>query len=109
MKRFVTPMLFLMANVPDVEKNMEAMLSMLQATTDSIKSIKNGIDNFHATFLKIAQPAPQYAPTEAPPAWTNPPFQAPEPIAKPEPSPERETSPKPAPSTEATAIDPPVS
>ena len=40
MKRIMSPMLFLVANTPDVERNLKILMSMLQATTDSVQSIK---------------------------------------------------------------------
>ncbi len=58
MKKVFNPMLFLMSNAPDVEKNLEIIMSMLQATTESLKNIKSGIDNFHASVLKVASAMP---------------------------------------------------
>lgn len=90
-------MLFLMANAPDVEKNLELIMSMLQVTAESIKNIKNGIDNFQASVLKMAQTSPGHSPTKAPPA------------AKPVPSSEPVITPDPAPTIQVPAADPPVS
>jgi hypothetical protein len=58
LKKVFNPMLFLMSNAPDVEKNLEIIMSMLQATTESLKNIKSGIDNFHASVLKVASAMP---------------------------------------------------
>ncbi len=58
MKKVFNPMLFLMSYAPDVEKNLEIIMSMLQATTESLKNIKSGIDNFHASVLKVASTMP---------------------------------------------------
>ncbi|MDD2443643.1 MAG: hypothetical protein PHS52_03990 [Desulfotomaculaceae bacterium] len=55
MKRMFNPMLFLMSNVPDVERNLELIMSALQLTTDSVKNIKNGIDSFQTSILKMAK------------------------------------------------------
>ena len=54
MKRIMSPMLFLLANTPDVERNLKILMSMLQATTDSVQSIKNGIDNIQATIMNMS-------------------------------------------------------
>jgi len=62
LKRLFQPMLFMMANVPDAEKNLELLMSMLQVTTESVKNIKSGIDNFHASVLNLAQTASGQAP-----------------------------------------------
>jgi len=48
LKRFFSPLLFLLAHTPDAEKNLELLLYMLQTTSESVKKIKSGIDNFHA-------------------------------------------------------------
>lgn len=109
MKRVFNPMLFLLANAPDVEKNLDLLMSMLQATTESVKNIKNGIDNFHATILNMASTAAGPSPTQAPPAWPNPPVQTPETAAKPEPSPEPVITLEPAPTIQMPAAKPPVS
>ncbi|MDD2553305.1 MAG: hypothetical protein PHP51_01865 [Desulfotomaculaceae bacterium] len=58
MKRIFNPMLFLMANTPDVERNMELLTSLLQTAADSVKNIKNGFDNFNATMIKVAEGMP---------------------------------------------------
>lgn len=54
MKRIMSPMLFLLANTPDVERNLKILMSMLQATTDSVQSIKSGIDNIQATIMNMS-------------------------------------------------------
>lgn len=59
MKRLFNPMLFLMANTPDVERNMELLTSLLRTAADSVKNIKSGFDNFNATILKVAESMPK--------------------------------------------------
>lgn len=76
MKRFFNPMLFLMANTPDVERNMELLTSLLQTAADSVKNIKSGFDNFSATILKVAESMPGSRLNQSQP--TN----SPEPVAK---------------------------
>lgn len=100
MKRFFSPLLFLMANTPNAEKNLELLLYMLQTTSESVKNIKSGIDNFHASFLKMAEaaagPAPGHTPVEnKPPAQTPEPEVKTEPAVKPEPPVEPAVSPGP--------------
>lgn len=58
MKRLFNPMLFLMANTPDVERNMELLTSLLQTAADSVKHIKSGFDSFNATIIKVAESMP---------------------------------------------------
>lgn len=58
MKRLFNPMLFFMANTPDVERNMELLVSLLQTAADSVRSIKSGFDNFNATVIKVAESMP---------------------------------------------------
>lgn len=65
MKRLFQPVLFMMANVPDAEKNLELLMSMLQVTTESVKNIKSGIDNFHASVLNLSQAASGHSPNQA--------------------------------------------
>ncbi len=58
MKQAVNPILFLLANNPEAEQNLEVMMSILQVTNEAVKSIKNGLDNFHETILKIKDQTP---------------------------------------------------
>ena len=58
MKRIFTPMLFLMANTPEAERNMELLSSLLQTTVDAVKNIKGGFDSFNATIIKVAENMP---------------------------------------------------
>lgn len=58
MKRFFNPMLFLMANTPDAERNMELLTSLLRTAADSVKNIKSGFDSFNATIIKVAESMP---------------------------------------------------
>jgi len=76
LKKVFNPMLFLMSNAPDVEKNLEIIMSMLQATTESLKNIKSGIDNFHASVLRVASAMPNSSTNQEQPV------NAPEPVAK---------------------------
>lgn len=55
MKQAVNPILFLLANTPEAEQNLEAIMSLLQFTNDAVKNIKAGLDNFHATLLKMQE------------------------------------------------------
>lgn len=80
MKKVFNPVLFLMSNAPDVEKNLEIIMSMLLTTTESLRNIKSGIDNFHASVLKVAGTMPNSSTNQEPPV------KAPEPAAKAEPS-----------------------
>lgn len=109
MKRIFNPMLFLLANAPDVEKNLDLLMSMLQATTESVKNIKNGIDNFHTTVLNMSSASTGPSPTQAPPVWSNTPAQTPEPAAKPESPPEPVITIEPTPTIQMPVASPPVS
>ncbi len=70
MKRLFNPMLFLMANTPDVERNMEILTSLLQTAADSVKNIKSGFDNFNATIIKVAESIPNTHINQPQPAGT---------------------------------------
>lgn len=48
--------LFLLANQPEAEKKLEHLNSLILTTRESIKSIKEGLDNFHTMVMSIAQP-----------------------------------------------------
>ncbi len=54
MQRLLNPLLFLMANTPDAEKNLEIIMSMVAAVCESVKNIKTGLESFHANILKMA-------------------------------------------------------
>jgi len=82
LKRLYNPMLFLLSNVPDVEKNLELLMTVLQATADSIKNIKNGIDTFQATVLKMVTAGAGQSPPH--PAGGEVSVPAPQPAVKPE-------------------------
>lgn len=110
MKRLLfNPLLFLMANTSDVEKNLELLMSMLQATNKSVKNIKNGVDGFHASILKMASTTPGQPPGWSPPTGTNPTDQTPGPETKPEASPEPENRPEPNPNIQMPTAAPPDS
>ena len=47
LKRFL-PLLLLLAALPDSQKHLETMNNMLMTTQESVRSVKNGMDNFHA-------------------------------------------------------------
>lgn len=47
------PFLVMLAVIPDSEKNLENLGSFIQATRDSVASIKNGMNNFHATMMPL--------------------------------------------------------
>lgn len=53
MKQAVNPILFLLANTPDAEQNLEAIVSILQFANEAVKTIKTGLDNFQETLLKM--------------------------------------------------------
>lgn len=86
----------MMANVPDAEKNLELLMSMLQVTTESLKNIKSGIDNFHASVLNLAQTASGQSPAQVP-------------AAKQEPASAPVIVSDPTPSIQIPVADPPVS
>ncbi len=54
MKRLLNPLLLLMASAPEADKKLELLMYALQATNESVKNIKNGIDNFQSTVIKMA-------------------------------------------------------
>ena len=58
MKQAANPILFLLANNPAAEQNLEVMMSILQVTNEAVKSIKSGLDTFHETILKIKDQTP---------------------------------------------------
>jgi len=97
LKRFFSPLLFLMANAPNAEKNLDSLMYALQATLESVKNIKTGIDSFHASFLQMAEavkgPEPGYSP-----AGTKPSVQTEKTGVKPEPPAEPVTTSEPLPS-----------
>jgi hypothetical protein len=72
MKRIMSPMLFLLANTPDVERNLKILMSMLEATTDSVQSIKSGIDNIQATILNMSNATAPDQPAQQNPAGSKP-------------------------------------
>ncbi len=47
------PILFMMAVVPDSEKKLETLSAFIGATSDSVTSIKSGMDNFHSVLLPL--------------------------------------------------------
>lgn len=47
------PFLFMLAIIPDSEKEMENIGSFVMATKDSVSSIRNGLDSFHATMMPL--------------------------------------------------------
>lgn len=79
MKKVFNPMLFLMSYAPDVEKNMEIIMSILQATTESLKNIKSGIDNFHTSVLRVASVMPNSPLNQKQPASVSEPVTGPAP------------------------------
>lgn len=58
MKQAVNPILFFMANNPAAEQNMEAIIAILQLTSEAVKNIKTSLDNFHETILKLQDQIP---------------------------------------------------
>jgi hypothetical protein len=53
MKQAFNPILFLMANTPAADQNLEALTAILQLTNQAVINIKNSLDNFHETILKL--------------------------------------------------------
>lgn len=47
------PFLFMLAIIPDSEKEMENIGSFVMATKESVSSIRNGLDSFHATMMPL--------------------------------------------------------
>lgn len=45
------PFLFLMAVLPESDKKLENINSLVLATKESVMSIKNGMDTFHSTMM----------------------------------------------------------
>lgn len=45
------PFLFLMAVVPESDKKLENLNSLIMATKESVISIKNGMDTFHSNVI----------------------------------------------------------
>lgn len=86
MNRFLNPLLFLLANTPHAERNLHALMTMMQATTDSVKNIRSGIDNFQATIIKMAEMGQ---------SGQSPVQNKPEPPAQPEPGPKAQPPPEP--------------
>lgn len=58
MKQAVNPILFLLASNPAAEQDLEVVMSILQVTNEAVKNIKNGLDNFYETILKINNQSP---------------------------------------------------
>ncbi|MCL6638439.1 MAG: hypothetical protein K6T80_01995 [Firmicutes bacterium] len=55
MKRFLYPLIFLMSSMPDAEKHLDALNSLIQATQMSVKNIRDGLEAFHSTMVQINQ------------------------------------------------------
>ncbi len=77
MKRLLNPLLLLMASAPEADKKLDLLMLALQATTDSVKNIKNGIDAFQASLVKMATNEPGPAQDQKPSTDSNQPFQKP--------------------------------
>jgi len=45
------PLLFMLAVSPDSEKKLESLNSFIVATKDTVQSIRNGLDTFHAAMM----------------------------------------------------------
>ena len=45
------PFLFMLALIPESEKNMEKFHSFVMATKESVASIRSGMETFHATMM----------------------------------------------------------
>ena len=55
MKQVVNPILFLMANTPDAEQNLEALKAILEMTNEAVKNIRNSLENFHEAIVKLQE------------------------------------------------------
>ncbi len=55
MKRLLYPLMFIMSIVPDSEKHLQMFNTVAQVTHSSIKSMKEGMDNFHSTMVQVSQ------------------------------------------------------
>lgn len=55
MKRFLYPVLFLMACIPDSNRHLESFNAVAQAAHYTVKNIKDGLDNFQSTIVQFNQ------------------------------------------------------
>ena len=55
MNRFLTSLIFLISSLPDADKHLDFLNSVVQATHDSVKNIKSGMDNFHSSMVQLSQ------------------------------------------------------
>lgn len=53
MKRFLYPVLFLMACIPDSNKHLESFNAVAQAAHYTVKNIKDGLDSFQSSIVKF--------------------------------------------------------
>lgn len=58
MKQAINPILFFLASTPASEQNLEAVTAILQCTNEAVKNIKDSLDNFHQTILKMQNHPP---------------------------------------------------
>lgn len=57
MQRLLYPLIFLLSVLPDADKHLKHMNNVANATQDSLKSIKNGIDSFQSSMVQFNQAA----------------------------------------------------
>ena len=56
MNRILMPLLFLLAGIPETDQKLEDINTILTVTRESVKSIKSGMDTFHATMAPLMMP-----------------------------------------------------
>lgn len=61
MKRFLYPVLFLMACMPESSKHLESFNALAQAAQYTVKNIKEGLDSFQSTIIQFNQGLSQQA------------------------------------------------
>jgi len=55
MNRFIYSLIFLISSLPDADKHLGFLNSIVQVTQDSVKNIKSGMDNFHSSMIQLSQ------------------------------------------------------
>lgn len=56
MNRILMPLLFLLAGIPETDEKLENINAILTVTRESVKSIKSGMETFHATMAPLMMP-----------------------------------------------------
>jgi hypothetical protein len=55
MNRFIYSLIFLISSLPDADKHLGFLNSIVQVTQESVKNIKSGMDNFHSSMIQLSQ------------------------------------------------------